>query len=554
MQDSWDLKRVAALPRRPVAVDEDLLRQLSTFVGGELRPAQARALYELHDFGGLLAPMKVGSGKTLVTLLAPTLLGSVRPLLIVPAKLRDKTTAEAKAYRKKGWRIGIMPVIESYERLGRASAEDFLETYNPDLIIADEAHRLKNGRAAVTRRVMRFLADHPGAKFAALSGTLMSRSIRDFAHLSKRALGDLSPAPHVANVVEEWGLALDEKVETFMRLEAGALLPALGCMTVPDSKAARTTRARELFKYRLLETAGVVAAEGAGCTASLTLDAHFYEESEQIAEAFRKLRSTWETPNGEAIVDASALWRHARELACGFYYRWQTPAPEEWLDARRAWAGTARYLLAHNQRNIDSELVLVRAVDAGYYPEATAVLERWRTVRDTFRPVTVAEWIDPLPLLRAARALDKGTLIWVEHVAVGELLSRELGVPFFRQQGLDANGRAIESHDGGTCVASIASCGEGRNLQAWSKSFVTSVPPTGTVVEQLLGRTHREGQEADEVEATFGFGCAEALLGFWQAVMDCTTVNAMTGGEQKVLLADVQVPRESPRRGAAWKR
>jgi hypothetical protein len=75
---------------------------------------------------------------------------------------------------------------------------------------------------------MRFLADHPGCRFAALSGTLMSRSLRDFAHLSKRALGDLSPAPHTGNVVEEWGLALDEKVERFMRLEPGALLPALG--------------------------------------------------------------------------------------------------------------------------------------------------------------------------------------------------------------------------------------------------------------------------------------------------------------------------------------
>jgi hypothetical protein len=128
--DSWDLARVAALPRRPVAADDELVALLSNHFGGSLRPAQARALSELHDFGGLLAPMKVGSGKTLVTLLAPTLLGAVRPLLIVPAKLRDKTTAEAKAYRKRGWRIGVMPVVESYERLGR-ERRGLPETYKP---------------------------------------------------------------------------------------------------------------------------------------------------------------------------------------------------------------------------------------------------------------------------------------------------------------------------------------------------------------------------------------------------------------------------------------
>src|SRR4030042_934287 len=65
-----------------------------------LRPVQAAALEELHDMRGLFGSIRVGGGKTLVSLLAPVVLGSVRPLLIIPAALRDKTKRHARNYGK----------------------------------------------------------------------------------------------------------------------------------------------------------------------------------------------------------------------------------------------------------------------------------------------------------------------------------------------------------------------------------------------------------------------------------------------------------------------
>jgi hypothetical protein len=43
--------------------------------------------------------------------------------------------------------------------------------------------------------------------------------------------------------------------------------------------------------------------------------------------------------------------------------------------------------------------------------------------------------------------------------------------------------------------------GKGKNLQAWNRQLVIEPPASGTVWEQLLGRTHRQGQRADDVIA-----------------------------------------------------
>lgn len=71
------LARVLALPRRapadPALVDA-LSRYLRTHDGPELRASQVEALRELFEYRGLFAPMRVGAGKSLVTLLASVLL------------------------------------------------------------------------------------------------------------------------------------------------------------------------------------------------------------------------------------------------------------------------------------------------------------------------------------------------------------------------------------------------------------------------------------------------------------------------------------------------
>ena len=87
------------IPRRtPLSPDEeaeqiDLLTNHLRTPGGtmRLRPVQAQALYEMHDYGGLFGPIRVSGGKTLITLLAALVLEAQRPMLIVPAALIEKT-------------------------------------------------------------------------------------------------------------------------------------------------------------------------------------------------------------------------------------------------------------------------------------------------------------------------------------------------------------------------------------------------------------------------------------------------------------------------------
>src|SRR5690606_28808723 len=108
-----------------------------------------------------------GAGKTLISYLAPCILDAKRPLLILPAKLKEKTRREFRtlAYHWRGPHPDAFR-IESYELLGRMNAGNklddkgrvvrpgFLERYNPDLIILDEFHKAKNIRgAAVAKRL-----------------------------------------------------------------------------------------------------------------------------------------------------------------------------------------------------------------------------------------------------------------------------------------------------------------------------------------------------------------------------------------------------------------
>ena len=164
VKHSDELRRILALPRRslddPQWVDlaEEMTEILRTPNGTmRLRPIQAMALHDIGVVGGLFAPIGVGEGKTLITLLAPFVLGAERPLLLLPASLIRKTERERRELAKH-WLVSDVQMV-SYEMLGRVQAASLLDRIKPDLIIADEVHKLKNRKAAVTRRVARYMRD-----------------------------------------------------------------------------------------------------------------------------------------------------------------------------------------------------------------------------------------------------------------------------------------------------------------------------------------------------------------------------------------------------------
>jgi len=549
VQANAELFRVRDIPRRVWELDaENLAGELSDILrapGGtmQLRPVQAAALYEIGTVGGFFGPLRVGAGKTLITLLAGRVAFAKRPLLLVPASLIEKTRRDAEAMGEH-WEFDL-PRMFSYEWLGRAQAAEALANFAPDLIIADEAHKLKNPRAAVTRRVKRYMHQNPQTKFCAMSGTITKRSLHDYAHLLFWT-HENPPIPTRYTDLERWADALDERKGQTRRAHPGALRELCDPFELAIFERDARQGARLAFRRRLTETPGVVATSETPIDASIRVRAVEPPPSRGIEDAFDNLRRNWETPDGWPISDALGMFRHARELALGFYYVWDPRPPRHWLEARKAWARFVRGVLSRS-RKLDSELQVRREhADA---PEC----KEWIAVRDEFKPNTVPQWIDDSAVEFCAGFEG---IIWTEHTHFAERLAKVSGLPYYGRKGQDHNGRAIEDHKpGAPMIASISSNGTGRNLQAWANNLIASMPANGLQVEQLMGRTHRDGQTADEVCFDILINCAEHVGAYHQSIADCQYTLDTTGSPQKILLADRDVPSLTTfalRNGARW--
>lgn len=585
--DTAELRRILNLPRRNAEPGEELARQftqaLSTGRGQctgkllpcpiHLKPIQALALHDLHQHGGLFSPIRVGGGKTLISYLAPLIVQSYRPLLLVPASLKEKTKRDFQhlALHFKGPSPSAYR-IESYELLGRPQAgvqmgqggevlaPGLLERYAPDLIVMDEVHKVKNHKAAVTKRVIRYMREHPHTVVCGMSGTITKRSLRDFAHIIAWALPRTCPVPLKWTDLEAWADCLDEKVNPFKRVRPGALVHFC---TPEETKALayggedELAAVRQAFRRRLVETPGVVATTEGPMDMSLSIaGVNAQKEDPKIEGHFQTLRNLWETPDEHPISDPLEFRRAARELALGFFYRWNPRPPVEWLQPRKEWSQFCRHILKHNRRGLDSEGQVVQAVDRGWFPGE--VLARWRAVKDSFEPNTEAVWFSDEAIQGAVKwADDVGGIIWVEHVEFGKRLAKETGLPYYQRKGLDENGRYIEDHPPAqrTCIASIASNKTGCNLQGlWSTNLVMASPANNLDWEQLLGRTHRPGQSADEVKCDVWLGCIEYVEGYAQARKDALFVQDSQGQAQKLLYAADSFPEpfDIPAVGYRW--
>lgn len=566
VMQSTELERILKLPRRDWEAAPSLHEDLTDWLkipGGTmtLRPVQAYALQEMHDHSGLLAPIRVGGGKTLISLLAAEVLDAKRPLLLIPAKLKRKTYNEIQAL-KKHWRFKV-PEIVSYEWLGRVQAAEYLDKMRPDLIISDEAHKCRNKSAAITRRVGRYMEAQPKTKFVAMSGTITKRSLEDYSHIAEWCLGQGAPVPLDWKILQEWCGAFDEKVLAELRLAPGALLKLCNDQELQEIQGDSLGTIRRAYRRRLTETPGVIATKEGFVDCSLQITAVEPEYNDQTEQAFENLKMNWETPDGWPISDPVTMWRHAREMACGFYYFWDPRPPDEWMAARKEWCAAVRRIIKY--KKLDSELQVAQAIAAGRIEDPASerknragdliggtVYANWIAIRDTFKPNTVPAWMDNGPLNFCAEWMKNNAgIVWVEHVVFGEALAKLTGRPFFHRKGEDDRRNLIDQAvpAAGSVIASIASNCEGRNLQAWSQNLVASPPPTGSVWEQMIARSHRDGQLADEVSVDVILGCVQQWGGFEQARLDANYIQATTGQVQKLNYADLDVP--SPREVAA---
>lgn len=551
--ETSEFRRIASLPWRTWTEDEaqqaaeHWTRELKTRRGTwSLKPIQGVALDDTFTVGGLFASIGVGRGKTLISLLAGTVLEAVRPVLLVKPDLYAKTM---KDIREMSEHFAVHPNLRviAYSQLSSPKFSTELQDYEPDLVIADEGQCLKNMQTARTRkflRAMKELETHGSrARFVCMSGTFMRRSLHDYWHLMNLALADgNSCLPYSYAQLVMWAAAIDEKVPEFARPSPGCLLNFLPDDADTSAAGDDADLARMAYCNRFRSTAGVVASGGdeQDVNASLIVSELEVDTPDSVKTALADLRENWITPAGDELQYTLELWSHARQLASGMFYRFDPPPPPEWAVARKDWRIFVREQLSLGRAGLDSPMQVAMA-----YPEHPALM-RWREVRGIYNPAanSVGVWIDEYLVNAAADWLesgpkDEGRIAWVEHNEFGQRLAEVTGRRYFA--GGKRDHEEILSVTG-PIIASIKCHGVGKNLQdRYWNSLVTSCPPAGDVWEQLLGRTHRTGTDnfTDEVNYRVFLPCQEMRDGMRTALADARLIFHAKGMSQKLLIADL---------------
>lgn len=562
--DSTEFRRVASLPRRvlDLAQVEDVTPLFAKSGEMVFWPEQSAALIEAARAGGLFALMGVGRGKTLVALALPEALDSMRTVYLVRPELKRQLEREAETVYGRHFHLPLDRItIVSYSELSGARTAHVLEDLQPDLIVADEAHCLRHSDSARTKRFLRYAEEHPGCRYAFLSGTMTSRSILDYAHLIALALRNSSPLPHTYYELRDWAGAIDVGPE--YRMRPGVLQQFCG----------EQETVRDGYRRRLVQTQGVVATEENTLGTSLVVSELRPSVPKTVTQALNTLRKTWAIGD-EEFMQATEVASALKQVACGFYYRWDWPGgvvDHEWLEARREWHAEVRKKLQCAAEGIDSPYLLAcaaqrfqergrcftkreerelrtrfldegsteagadRAVFAQTRVWDSSTWVAWSRVKDRQPPPTVPVWISEFLVDAAivwAKRQDLPAIIWCEWTALGERIAKKSGFPFY------GSGKDASLSSDRVIVASIQSQGTGRNLQhQFARNLFTSVPPNGTIFEQGVGRTHRPGQRADEVIVDWFGHTLELRHAMARVVEDAEYMQRTTGQRQKILYA-----------------
>ena len=428
------------------------------------------------------------------------------------------------------------------------------------------------------------MLSHPETVFCGMSGTITKRTLGDYWHLMYWALREKMPLPRTQAEMQRWAEAIDERrVDVLNRRDPGVLM---GLCTEEEREKLKPKRsaplgrtgqmpffvgnltekltlARQGYQRRLRDSPGVICSTEETLACSLVIRRQHHDPGEVVAKHLQKLRGKEPmTPNGDLLTTPAEVWRHARELSCGFWYRWEPAAPPEWMIARKKWNWYVRQILTPGNSagnpsadnydgilydefkhlHLDSPMLVANAVTQGRIvrPDIIAALNDWNAIKDSFKINSVAEWVSDSTIDFCVNWVKENgkSIIWVEHRAFAERLAQKLGTGFCSNGGMDANGKLIDDYAGETVVASVAANKEGRNLQAWSRNLIVTAPPTGSLWEQMLGRTHRPGQLEDTVYVDWLAACSEQDAGFDQLMADARYIQDTTGQSQKLLYAD----------------
>jgi len=492
-----------------------------------LKPAQAVALREVYEQRGGILPLRVGAGKTLVGMLIPTVLNARKPLLIVPASMKQDTLRYHAEYSRH-WKTKRIEVV-SYEFLSHPKHVNWLQEYAPDLIVGDESHGMAPG-TKVLRRVSKYRrAAGSACTMVTMTGSIGGRSVRSYWGYSHLSLPGSAPLPKGFLEAQTWGMALDEKVLEELRVEPGALLQ----LGEYPPEAEPLVQARRAYQDRFTSTPGVVSTLEDIPAAKLRIWTTLLPLPAKLQADIAEMRLNYVTPGGEDFSSRLELFRHSTTLGAGLYSIWKPQAPKPWALCRREWKRFSREFLRTTPK-WDSDVHTAMLIDAGRLDDG-GVLAAWREIEPTFIPNPVPVWCDDTAVNYAADWLSRERgIVWVAQAEAGRRLEEMTGMPYFGRKAQDSQGRGVADHNG-PMICSMQSCSVGKNLHYYNhKNLLLTVPPTNKRLEQLIGRTHRDGQSSDEVTVEILLTTRESFLALAQCVRDAEFNWATHGQPQKI--------------------
>lgn len=513
-----------------------------------LRPIQSEIIYRAYKNSGLLALVGVGEGKTLASFLLPHVLapnGTGTTLLIIPANMRSQCLKDWETYGEHFY-LPQKVELRSYEEI--STTPNLLKTINPDVIICDEVHKLKNRKSTRTKRLARFISSRfrikNPVKFVGLSGTMTSTSIKDFAHIAIWALRENAPVPISYNTLERWANVLDRDGRASKACKA-----SMKPLTIAFGGDERTA-----FKRRLISANGIVTSLRGRPNASLTIYERKSKVPKKIIELISNVNETWQTPSGDELSSAMEKVRVLRQLICGFYYFWNWPngkADKEWLEARSKWNKEVRKYLSRAPEGKDTPALVRNAVVRHLTGQAKEQLPNsllrafteWLPQSKKDMPPVGVQWVSDYLIKDVIDWVSQQKdppVIWYEHVAFASRLGRITGFPVFGQ-GRQADRLLLSIDKPIPAILSARAHSQGKNLQVWGNQIIANPLSDGARFEQLLGRMHRTGQQRKNVTATI-YTHRVFASAISQARLSARYVEETTEQEQRLQYAKIIKP------------
>jgi hypothetical protein len=467
---------------------------------------------------------------SLVTLLLATVLEATKPLLIVKKNLVRNLALE---HEKWAPYFHIRPYrILTYDALSDPRNALALHNLDIDLLVADEAHLLKHARSARTNRVIKKVVQHL-PKVAILTGTLTTRDCSDYSHLAEAALRDNSPIPTFDDTAcLAWKRVLGARPDpedhdwTYVRHLCDAY-----------KRPTTVEGGREALQEHLRTTRGFVLTTESSCRSSLIMERiRTPPLPPHIHAVIKSVVLDQVDPEGQprTIYEVDTI---GRQLLFGFWYKTTTTSPPDLVDKWRRAANTMGAVLRSwlgdgGAQGIDSPSLTRQAIREGKLGQfAFQANDEWEAVQHLVEWKREVVWLWPEWVeaqIAWLRKHPEPAILWFRHQAIGDEIAKHFPV-YARNASPD-----LKAHK---CGMSITAMHQGHNLQSWAHQRVAQPPAEAGVWQQLLGRTHRLGQEADEVFCEVVTHSPRLAKTLDSALDAAEYVEATTGERQRLKLA-----------------